>query len=662
MSLTMEDLDNIPLSDQEITTFVNTAVKDAKMRLGAAGLLILAERNEMYLVNRGTANRGDPFKPWPQSAMATMAGDITIQNNKLSGAYLTVLARLKAQMPSVTAYPVHLTPSHLVNSKTANTLIDYIRETNELDEKNNDVLEAGLIGGTGGYKIAFDDAKQEIVLHPITIHDFYIDDVADVDDARWVIFRQFIDEDQAKEMLKRTDGSIAGDPVAENYTVSGVPHTGVELLELWHLPTGIGKFRRGIWAQVVGGHVVARHIVGQCKQYDENNEPILDEEGNHSTAPCSYKSWDDVKEAQAQEICVEAVEEYPYSFIDKTPQGKEVTVSMLPIALWQAFKQRGTVYGHTPLSDAVDDQIRLNSIDSTMTTLADAFKGWKIITPENVYKAMQAQAYNQIVPLPAPPTFDTQEFPLPKMPPMLAAQRNLCEPAMYDKLGVSQQLAGARDVGASTSAKKLAFMQELDSMKQGKMLSSLARMMRRTMRMCLLLAQRYFDDQTISYLTEEGEVVTVEFRAADLIGMGVRLRKSSPLDNTPEANIAQVEEDAAANRVPQAQVLESRMTGSATTISEERQRRLIRSYIADAQMSDEPLVIDEDVHPIIAIEELQKYIDLVMESEAFQTDDTGALQGVIAKLQDLQQQYQEKQAADEAQMQALATQKQGMPQ
>lgn len=525
-----------------------------------------------------------------------------IRNNKLQNPVQMLIARLAAKAPALVAYPRTPTPQRVAAAAVANDLLRFVRSTNGYPNNWKGFIKNALTGGSAAMKVVIDPDTEEVKWIPITVHDFLIDDRDKIEDSKWVAFKTFLDMEDLAALLRGT--GIQTDDVSETVVLdNNRKREGAWAWEVWVRPCH--SYPKGLWLQVVGDHVVRRHLVADC--LEKTAEGVFRKTGQTKT----FTSLREYTKACADGAYTDVRDEYPYIFDDITPTGKVVSVSVLPIAIFPFYKNKDTLIGESPLWQALPDQDMINTIDGMFVTLAQKYRGALQILPKELENQIQERSEDFEV-YAVQLAFEPRYVMPPPVSPVWMSLKSEAIQNIADKLGVGGQLSGAEKIASTTSARKIAYLAELDEQKQVEPMGLLIDCIIRISRITLMLIQKYWDVQQITAVSSKNAIEAWSFDTADLIGMDIIENPEAGTVDSPIEQQAIVEEDAAAGRISPTQVRESRETGSQMSIAEEEARRTLSGWIEDIANNRQPIV-DDEIDPALMVGILDETISVLQE-------------------------------------------------
>lgn len=561
--------------------------------------LIRADRNERYVhgeqyqdINRLTGILMDI--PWQEYVPR-----VTV--NLLRNLVLTWTSRLLRNRPSISAYPNNAEVADTQSANAAAKMIEYFEQEIDIDELMFDIVSKACAHGVGGVKLVYDPDDDDVVWDAVTIFDFVMDPEEDQENAGWIIFERFIEEYEAN-LLLREAGVKERATTVQYYVGSSEDREGVKVRELWYRPGP--RIPKGLYALEVSGHVT------------------------------------------------EAME-YPYVFNRlEDPEGG-MKDSFLPIAMFVVSPKRGTCWGDTWMNDAVPVQRQLNEVESTLTKLRRDTAGAKLIAPGVIANAIDTG--NQILKIDDPMQAQMVRYmEPPRINNLLFQDRELLNKRLYDLAGLNELMVGAEAAKSGQSAKTIAYLSELDSMKQAGTARSIERFLLEAWRKTLVLVRNYYTEpRMLSIVGEDSLLAQLSFIGTDIDGVGLRLE---PREGQARYT-AQKEQDV----MDQAQMgvrdaSEARTmveTGSLVSPEDQRQNRAMADVVK-VVLEGADAYVDETVDPAFAVDYLNQAISI---QEAL-----GAAKTTIVILSQLLEVYMQfAQEIEAQQAQAEAPMPQGPP-
>jgi len=438
--------------------------------------LAKAERNELFTNGdqyRDLGGRAYDIRdiPWNDDVPQVV-------HNLLRNLVLTWCQRLLQDRPAVIAYPNSSEERDIEGAKAASALIEYIEFENNIDTKMFDVLQMACAHGIGGIKCYYDPVLDEIKWDLVTIFDFYIDNVENPQESKWVVFQRYLDLYDAKSMLKTVGADY--DVQTTEYQVGDLEtREGVKAYELWYRPDA--RIKNGLYALIIDGHVV--------------------------------ESMD-----------------YPYVFpyLESPENGQ--TRSYLPLCMFKTGFLRGTIYGDTWMNDAVPIQRQINEIESVLVKLRRDTGAVKLIAPGTVVETWDES--NALIKCDDPQKAQMIRFmDPPRINGLLFEDRDRLEKRLYDVAGLNELLTGAEGAKSGTSAKQIAYISQLDNMKHAGTARHIEKFLLQLWRVTLHLTRKYYVyPRILRIVGESNQVAGLYFAGSDIDGVDVRLEPRSGIE------------------------------------------------------------------------------------------------------------------------------------
>lgn len=325
----------------------------------------------------------------------------------------------------------------------------------------------------------------------------------------------------------------------ETPDVWGVQRRGVEITELWWRPDT--RFPKGLFAVLVGNEVV-------------------------QAAPFPYKHGE------------------------------------LPLAVWKCGARRNSPFGSTHVDDAVYIQNVINETVAALTQQARQIGAVKLVGPSAFVAAVQAG--HQMIPIDDPAQAQSIRYIEP--PPRSAVLVDTLDDntqALYAIYGLNDVLTGAENAKSGTSAKSIAYLNKLDSMKSAGAARSLNKAIVRMCRQTLKLFQQYVKAPRLAQIAGESSLMGAEsFIGADLAGVDVKMESASSRTQMR----GQIAGDAQAQMEagnPDPALKEVSKTGVQDTAFARASRDMVRAQ-AQAALMGEPQSADREVDPTVAADEI----------------------------------------------------------
>lgn len=267
----------------------------------------------------------------------------------------------------------------------------------------------------------------------------------------------------------------------------------------------------------------------------------------------------------------------------------------LPLVEWFIDSRRNSTFGSSHVDDAVVIQRQINELVSVIHKLTRDCGQLYFIGHPAVIEAMDGGGnYNISIANERQRTNNGWIDP-PQPPPLLFAQLENLIKVLYDVFGLNEILTGQDNAPAGTSARNIAYLTELDSMKLAGTAKSLAAALKRAWRMTLKLYQQFVQEERLIAISGPGATMDVlSFIGADIDGVDVRLEPAAGLDRMHAADAAGAEQDMMNQLIPPQEGMERRETGQdATQVAYWQQvvvQEQIRGALAGARVQPDPMV------------------------------------------------------------------------
>lgn len=508
-------------------------------------------------------------------------------SNLIRSAVNTLTARALKDRPSVTAFPSSASPEDIAASDIARKFIEYFEKSIQVDQLLDDVVKNGYKHGTAGIKVCWDPVDSTVVWTPVSIWEYLVDPTDRPEHQQWCIFLTYVDKWEARELL--ASAGIDEDPTPTTYKVNlSEEREGVLVLELWHKPT----------ARVPDGLY--------CKVLDEH---VLD------------------------------AQKYPYSFgpLANPTDGKPEY--LLPLVTFKVDFQRGSAYGDTPISDGIPIQRQINQVDAAVMELRQKTAYVKLVVNSETIAA-QLKPANQVIVDKSVNALPIHYFPAPQVPPILFAERDHLFHRFFDVVGLNELLGGQENLKSGTSGTTIAYLNELDSMKNAGTSRSIEKMLLQAHHLTLAQVQKYQLKEVTMKITDDSGIRTEVFYAASLRGFDIDLEPRRGVERFHAQKAANAEAELQKQLIPGQQYLERKVTGQDGTSWDRSQRRLIDDHLRPILQGATPTLLDS-VDPMIAIDEIMKVSDYVRKLQPNRADIQSTLTQLLdaykAKAAELQQ-------------------------
>lgn len=471
--------------------------------------------------------------------------------NLLRNLRLTWSSRILEDRPFVRAYPAEPGSDEL-KAKVANRLLEHFRQRIDFDDLcfraaqlvqphsavAFKVIWDPLIGpvSQGSGSVAPGEREGDVAIDLVSIFDYYTDGAEEVEDSKWVIFSRYMAPHDASILLRGATGSPENLSV-EDYTDHwGVKHKGVKVRELWWKPDY--RFPDGLFAILVG------------------------------------------------DVAVQAGP-FPYEHGE------------LPVAVWKCGPRRGSPYGSTHVDDAVYIQKVINETVAAIWQQARMIGSVKLLAHPNVVEQwqhghqllkMQDMTLAQYVRYLEPPNRSQ----------VLVETLADNEEAIYSVYGLNEVLSGAENVKAGTSARSIAYLNKLDSMKMAGASRSLGKAITRVCRQALKLVQQYVVAERISMVAGDTSALgALMYTGADIAGVDVHLEQASALDQY-RATLADDAKQQTLAGNPDPGLQATAQTGITDSAYTKSQQDIIMAQV-DAILKGQPQQPSPDVDGSIAV-------------------------------------------------------------
>lgn len=397
--------------------------------------------------------------------------------NLFTGLLMTWSALITASAPTVKAKASGTGPEKQFRAAFGQKVIRFLQQ--ELDTKSlfGKVVQLAAQGGTAGAKVVYDPDEDRIEACTLSVHDFILDPSnEDTRKARWVIFQDHIDMEEALE-LYQSDGVHGREPAEEPYkNAAGDDLMGVLREELWMLPTK--RFPRGLYACFVSG---------ECVQECDN----------------------------------------PISYMDDS--GKERF--MLPGVFMKVRENRASPYGTTNFTDAVGMQRSYNETVARVQLFIRKTSHPYLLMPAEVpnfdakkisalrFKSVHWQAATA-----------ARWLETPAFPQHVFAQRDFFEVKMEKVVGLNAVTTGTQ-TSATMSGKLAEHLVELDQNRNADCTRSMQAMIVEFFKLSLTLMRRYYVSERQMAIADADEEDVISFSRADIVGIDVTLETASETEN-----------------------------------------------------------------------------------------------------------------------------------
>lgn len=414
----------------------------------------------------------------------------------------------------------------------------------------------------------------DVVWQIVSVFDYGTDGNEHIENSQWCYFTTMMDEFDARSLLAAA--GLDTDISAETYTdIWGCERQGVLVTELWWRPSS--RFPHGLFTVTVANKAV-------------------------TAIP------------------------YPYEHGE------------LPLGVWKCGSRRNSPYGSSHVDDAVFIQRVINECVAALTQQARQIGSVKLVGPSTFIEALNS-TNAQMFPVDDPQMSASIRYidPPPRSEVLVQTLEDNTQ-ALYAVYGLNEMLSGAESAKSGTSAKSIAYLNKLDSMKSAGASRSLNKAVLRMCRQTLKLYQQYVKAPRLAAIVgEKGLEGAEEFLGADLMGVDVKMESSSAKTQM-RGEIAGNAQDQMSQGNPDPALREISRTGVADTAYARASRDILRAQ-AEAALRGEPQQPDNEVDASLAVAELSNYL-------ANSRGSPGA-----GQLQALLQQYQQRAQAQAVQPQ-----------
>lgn len=395
-----------------------------------------------------------------------------------------------------------------------------------------------------GNSVGFGEPQGDVTVQLVSIFDYVTDGAEDIEDSKWVMFYKQVNPHDAASLLRSAGIPAEKLDVKEWEDTWGVRHRSVLVTELWWKPDS--RFPQGLYAVRVGG--VALQV-----------------------GPFPYRHGE------------------------------------LPLAVWKAGPRRGSPLGSTHVDDAVYIQKVINDTVAALWQQSRQIGAVKLLAHPNVVE--QWEHGNQMLQMPDMTLAQYVRYlEPPNRAQVLVETLEDNVQALFAVFGLNEFLSGAENVKAGTSARSIAYLNKLDSMKMAGASRSLGKAITRILRQYLKLTQEWVVGERLArVLGVNNTVETMLYTGADFNGMDVHLEAASSLDQYRATLADDANQQLQAGMVtPQNQAQAA--TGMKNSAFTRSQQDIIMAQL-DAMMKGQPQQPSPDVDPMIAVDVLTKMLN-----------------------------------------------------
>lgn len=432
-------------------------------------------------------------------------------------------------------------PEDTYRAEIAQKVIEFQQRELKTAEKQHECVDNAVQHGTAGLKVYYDPGEDVIELCPVTIFNYVRDPTPLLEDARWVVFEDWISEDEATAELQAA-GFEGREAKAQEYeNAAGDKLQGVRQLEVWHLPSR--EYPEGFFASIIEDEVV---------------------------------------------------EAMPYPYVFEVDGGREEY--LLPLVEMRVRKVRESAFGKTPLTDVVPLQRTLNEVNARLVKMLRVASKLARILPASVADAMGESGDEDadiIVPDNQLAAAEAIGFTkLPTIPKELFDQRTYYEQTMTTVMGLHAFTAGGDAKTRSGTAQETII--ELDQTKNADARKSYEQMVYAMWRLILLLVGRYYTAERKARITNGSAADVFAFSSADVQGVDIAIEPASEVDSLTDVKEQRAVERRKAGLVGDIEwraVLDRPGYGSSKAMAE----GIVETYLSGAPVEVMPNDLNLDV-------------------------------------------------------------------
>lgn len=399
--------------------------------------------------------------------------------NEIGPGHQTWSALMTKDRPTVIAAPDNDSPDAAYKAAIGNVIIDFLEGELDTANKVHKATASSGLHGTGGIKVCFDFKKNKLTWSLLTLFDFVIDPRhPDWREAKWVIFEDYIDEDEALDAFEKI--GVRKKPTPVPYTnANGDKLTGVRRLEFWHKPCR--KYPTGCFSCIIDG------------------------------------------------VETEYTDEYPYQFEDDSGEVQFV----LPLVLMRMREVRNSVYGATNLSAAVPMQHGYNEMVSRIQ---------KEIRDRKTHLFLPDSCEDNYLQGTTAVFFPKKEHQAAAAAQYLTAgdiaqswfsQRDFFQVKITAVIGLNQVTAGTES--RTLSGRAIDNIVELDKDKNADATKEQQGMVREAWYLSWKIVGRFYTDFRKAKIANADPADVLAFNNADVIGTDIKLEPASELDKLSQA-------------------------------------------------------------------------------------------------------------------------------
>ena len=373
------------------------------------------------------------------------------------------------------AEPATDEPIDTYKAMVTQAVIEYWSRRQDTKNKTVDAVRIAAHHGTAGLKIFYDPNDDEVKLSVVSIFDYFRDPTPDYRDARWIVYREHVSVQEARDLYQRYGRQ--DEPATVKYkTIEGEEREGVERLELWQTPCT--EYPEGLQATILGGEVL-------------------------------------------EEMA------YPYVFQDDSG----ASVYVLPHVEMHVRRVRGSPYGRTPVTAAIPLQRRINETHASIAKWLERIRNVHLVVPDDLADTFDPStdqiiryraAANQNI---APTIVYTKPPPVPSD---LYESLDRYQRLMSDVLGINEAVVGD---GKVRSGVALENSRKLDASKNADARRAYENLILSRDKLAMALIGRYYTEQRKAKITGLPFGDMVLFSGDDIAGVDVKLEQGSELDH-----------------------------------------------------------------------------------------------------------------------------------
>lgn len=274
----------------------------------------------------------------------------------------------------------------------------------------------------------------------------------------------------------------------------------------------------------------------------------------------------------------------------------------LPLAVWKCGARRRSAFGSTHVDDAVYIQKAINEDVAALQQQVRQIGGVKLMASSAICGKWANG--NQMIEVDDPVQLQAARYlePPPRSEVIVQSLEDNVQ-ALYTVYGLNEILSGAENVKSGTSAKSIAYLNKLDSMKMSGASRSLNKAIVRIARQTLKLNQQYVKAPRIAEIAGENGVVAAQhYIGADLAGIDVKLESASATEQMRGQVAGDAQQQIAAGN-PDPALREQQQTGIQDTSFAKASRDIARAQ-AEAALQGEMQNPDPEADPNIAVQEI----------------------------------------------------------